>query len=146
VLIDADGFLDARTLPTTGTYTILLDPGVNTGTVTFALQSLHKEKAARIALRKRVKIRKPGENASVLLKGVAGQRLSLARSAETLPPGSTDITIFGPDGVMLVPPARSGTLSFTLPLTGNYRILVDPVGADIGQLDLTLTDCSQGGC
>ena len=55
----------------------------------------------------------------------------------------TRISLLKPDGTNLIPPALVGTtgvtMTATLPVTGQYSIVVDPQGANTGGITLTLS-------
>lgn len=85
----------------------------------------------------------PGENGSVFFDAVAGDVVNLLIGGySTLPEGkTTNFQLFKPDGSKLaVPSTKVGdtTLSLgTMPVTGRYRIRVDP--SFIGELSVDIT-------
>src|SRR6266540_3263710 len=89
-----------------------------------------------------------GENARLFFDGTAGQRIALRMSNVTIGPStccSAQISIARPDGTTFVYPTLVGTNggfvdTSTLPVSGNYSILVDPVGTDLGSMTLALHD------
>jgi YD repeat-containing protein len=149
VRVDGGGFLDTRTLPVTGMYTMVLDPADNVGSVTFQLHLVPPDPTATLTVGGApvtVSIGTPGQNEHLTFNGTAGQRVSLSRSGETFPTGTTDVFIENPDGSPLILPTAGAPGSMTLPQTGTYRVLVDPIGASTGSVTLTLEDCAGGGC
>jgi hypothetical protein len=126
------GFVDTRTLPSTGTYSITVDPpNTTTGSVTFTLYNVPPDVTGTITPGGSfvTSISTPGQNATYTFDGTAGQRISLKVGPSTMSMGWVSIT--GPGGI----PVVSNTLfsSFetfvdarTLPATGTYTLTVDP--------------------
>ena len=89
-----------------------------------------------------------GENATLRFSGTAGQRVSLKMANVTIGTSlccSTKVSIIKPDGTNLVAPTYIGRRggffdTRTLPVTGTYRIFVDPQGTVTGSMTLTLFD------
>ena len=145
------GFVDATTLPSTGTYTILLDPqGPSTGAVTLALGDVPPDATVSLAVGESATVATavPGQNAAVTFAGSAGQRVSVELTGVTVGNSlccSTRVSILRPDGRVLVAPVFVGTSggfvdATTLPSAGTYTVLVDPQGADTGAATVTLHD------
>ena len=147
------GFLDTKTLPVTGLYTILVDPqGVDTGSATLTLYDVPPDVTASITPGGApVSVSMgpvPGQNALVSFTGVAGRRISLAMTDVTIGTStccSARVSILKPDGTALVPATpvgRNGGFldTRTLPASGQYTIFVDPQGVDLGSMTLTLFD------
>jgi hypothetical protein len=145
------GFLDATTLPSTGTYAILVDPqGPTTGGVSLTLHDVPADATAALAAggSATVATTVPGQNAAVTFAGTAGQRVSLEVTAVSVGSSlccSLRISILRPDGKVLVSPVFVGTNggfvdATTLPSTGTYTVVVDPQGADTGAATVTRYD------
>ena len=145
------GFLDATTLPSTGTYTILVDPqGPTTGGVSLTLHDVPADATAALAAggSSTVATTVPGQNAAVTFAGTAGQRVSLEVTGVSVGSSlccSLRVSILRPDGKVLVSPVFVGSNggfvdATTLPSTGTYTVVVDPQGADTGAVTLTLYD------
>jgi hypothetical protein len=145
------GFLDTTTLPTSGFYTIFVDPlGMDLGSMALTLYEVPADASGSIAVGGGpVSLTFgpiPGQNATLRFDGTPGQRISLRMSNVTIG-GSTccgaRISVSKPDGTSLIPPALVGTFGATLtattPVTGQYSILVDPQGANTGGITLTLS-------
>src|SRR6266511_3657872 len=145
------GFLDTRTLPVTGTYTILVDPqGTAVGGATLTLYDVPPDVLATISPGgATVGVSSgpvPGQNARLSFNGVAGQRVSLRASGVTIGSStccSLNLSILKPDGSSLATPTLMGTNggfidTRTLPVSGSYTILVDPLGTALGDATLTL--------
>ena len=83
-----------------------------------------------------------GENATVTFAGTAGGRISLKMSSVTI--SQSYVSIQKPDGTNLASNTLvTSTGSFidtkTLPVSGTYTILVDPLSTYTGSMTLTLT-------
>jgi len=133
-------YLDATTLPVSGTYTMTIDPpGPATGNMTLTLYDATPLTGTITAgTPQTVTIMAPGQNETLTFSGTAGQRISLYVTAVSI--GNTIITIYNPDGTTLAATTSgNGWLDSTaLPATGTYSILVDPAGTATGSLTLTL--------
>ena len=153
-LVGTNGsFLDTRSLPVSGRYSMLVDPqGTASGSMTLTLYDVPADvtgsispsgPAATVAIGP-----VPGQNASLRFDGAAGQRVSIRLSSVTIGAStccSARVSIWKPDGTNLVYPTLVGTNggfvdTSTLPVNGNYSILVDPVGTDLGSMTLALYD------
>jgi hypothetical protein len=139
------GFLDTTTLPSTGTYTILVDPqGSGTGSVTLTLYDVPADAVATIAPSGppvTVETTVPGQNAAVAFAGASGQRVSVLVSSACC---ATRITLLRSNGATLASTTAGmfgGFLdTITLPTSGTYTIAVDPQGSGTGSVTLTLFD------
>ncbi|MFL6040046.1 MAG: beta strand repeat-containing protein [Gaiellales bacterium] len=139
------GFIDTKTLPVTGTYTILIDPVANdTGSVTLTLYDVPADIGTPITPGGSAvspTLGTPGQNASLPFSGTAGQQVSLAVTGNSI--SSVTVTIRKPDGTTLASVKPLGTTDAfidaqTLPVTGGYTILVDPAAAATGTVTLRL--------
>ena len=143
-------FINAVTLPTTGVYTIYVDPQSNgTGSMTMTLYDVPPDVSGSIvaggsSVAPTTTV--PGQNARFTFSGTQGQRVSLAISSVSLTPsGSFEIvSLLSPTGASL---GGSGVVTTsgwidtkTLPSSGVYTVLVDPDGAGTGGTTLTLYD------
>ena len=147
------GFVDTKTLPLSGTYTILVDPQLtDVGSATLTLYDVPPDVTSTITPGgSPVTVTMgpvPGQNALVTFSGTQGQRVSLNMGNVTIGTStccSARVSITSPDGTTLVyatPVGRNGGFLDTkvLPQTGTYTILVDSQGADLGSMTLTLYD------
>lgn len=141
------GFIDTKTLGTTGTYTILVDPAsTNTGSMTLNLFNIVNVTATITAGGTTpITIVTPGQNAEVTFTGASGQHVSLSVSSVTIA-GTTTYTVKNPDGSTLASGGFGTSGGFLeipyLPTAGTYTILVDPSGASTGNVSLTLNDAT----
>jgi hypothetical protein len=140
------GFIDSKTLPVTGTYTILIDPqGANTGNITLALADVPVDVTGTMVAGGApliVTTTTSGQDARISFSGSSGQRVSLQVGSNCC---LAQFSILNPDGSALAGPTTFGTGggfidAKTLPVTGDYTILVDPQGAATGSVTLTLYD------
>lgn len=137
------GLEPPSTLPTTGTYTIVVDPtGIYTGNITLKLMSyltgaLNLDGAATVAT-----ITPVGRNALYTFSGTAGQWVSFGFTAVTIT--YADIRLYKPDGTQLAwtsigTAGNSLDLPTALPTTGTYTLTVNPSGAYTGNLTIRLS-------
>jgi len=147
------GFVDTKTLPVSGTYTILVDPQLtDVGSATLTLYDVPPDVTASMTpggAPLTVTLGPvPGQNALVTFSGTQGQRIALGMSNVTIGTStccSARVSITSPDNSTLVyatPVGRNGGFLDTkvLPMSGTYTILVDPQGADLGSMTLNLYD------
>jgi YD repeat-containing protein len=140
-ILGSTGFLDATTLPSTGTYTVVFDPFYEaigdttltlytfsdvTGTVTIGGSAVT------------VTIATPGQNGTLTFAGTASQQVTVYVSNNTI--SNVTLSLLKPDGTALTS-ASSIFGSFnlspqTLPTTGTYTIVVDPYSSSTGSLDV----------
>ena len=117
------GFLDATALPSTGTYTVLVDPqSTNVGDATLTLHGVPPDVTDTVAAGGApvtATTTVPGQNALVTFAGTAGQRVSVAIADVTVGNStccSVRVSVLRPDGKTLVaplfpPPARTRSSS-----------------------------------
>ena len=144
------GYIDVLTLPTTGTYTIKVDPvDVATGSVTLALSDVPADVSGSITVGGApvtVTTTAPGQNAAVTFSGTAGDRISLlgtnGMAGQVGFLCDVGVSIKNPDGTALVPSTcmeGSGFIDLTvLPSTGTYDLHRSEPYAT-GSLTLTCT-------
>jgi hypothetical protein len=137
------GSLDpTTTLPTTGTYIIVVDPsGLATGTITLTLTAPLTGTITLDGASVPLSFTKAGQTARYTFSGTSGQWLSLGLTSVTI--SSSTITLLKPDGTQLASTTvgtTGGGLEppSTLPTTGTYTIVVDPAGTNTGNMTLTL--------
>jgi len=147
LFVSGGGFIDTRTLPVSGTYTLLVDPGSSsTGGTQVTIYSVPDDATADVTpggAPVTLTTTTPGQNAVATFAGTAGRRVSLNLSSVTM--SQVRVSILSPDGSTLAPPQLAGTGGGfvdvrTLPATGTYRIVLDPQVTATGQARLTLYD------
>jgi YD repeat-containing protein len=132
--------LNNQTLPVTGTYTLLVNPGANTGSATFTLTQ-NITQAIAFNTPKPVSSTLAGQVFNLTFAGTAGQVVSLAATNNSYPCNGLNFSILKPDGSSLSSIGTCGAASLnnqTLPATGNYTVLVNP-GGNTGGATFTLT-------
>ncbi|MDT5268361.1 MAG: hypothetical protein QOH49_547 [Acidobacteriota bacterium] len=143
-------FVEPRTLPTSGTFTVFVDPqGTYTGSATFTLYTVPADAVGTITPGGppvTVTAAAPGQNPRLTFTGTYGQRVSLSLSADTIPSYSY-VYLLRPDGSQVtntyVYQNGTGLIDTqTLSMPGTYTVMVDPQGANTGNLSLQLNDVS----
>jgi len=135
--------IDVVALPTSGRYDVIVDPQDQvTGklTVTFSLRA-DAGVVARGGAAVTVNVARPGQDGAVEFDGTAGEAAGFGLTANTFTVSSY-ARIYAPDGTAVAEERLSagdaGHLRVAaLPVTGRYRLLVDP--SDVGTGKLTVT-------
>lgn len=145
--VGSGAFVEPQTLPTTGTYTLFVDPtGLSTGSITLRLYDVShiSSTITPSGPAVTVAITTPGQNATLTFAANAGQQVSLGVTSVTIP--SSTVQIRKPDGtnVVLLSVGTSGAFfdKQTLPVTGTYSIFVNPAYQYTGSMTLTLYDAT----
>ena len=136
-------FLDPQTLPSTGSYAVLLDPSAAyTGNATVTLYDVPPDVTGSLTINGvafHVSITVPGQQAYLTFAGTSGQAITVRGANSTL--GCVSILLTNPSGggSSIGPCTASFTLASTLTQTGTYTIRVDPSAANIGSVDMSVT-------
>jgi len=141
----SSAFIEPQTLPTSGSYTVLVDPsGAATGQATVNLYNV-VDVTGSITLggsAVNVSLPAPGQNASYTMSGTLGQQATVRVTGSTF--NCVTVTLLKPDGTTLTSTFTCGSnfnlATQTLPVTGTYTIKVDPNGATPGSLSLSVTN------
>jgi hypothetical protein len=140
-------FIDTQTLPTAGTYAIPLDPdAANIGNATMTLYDVPADASGTITAggsSVSLTVSVPGHNPYVTFSGTANQQVQLNVTGVTIPWSLVSVT--KPDGSALISPTwvnTNGKLfnTQTLPVTGTYKIIIDPELSNTGNVTLTLSN------
>jgi hypothetical protein len=146
------GSIDAKTLPATGTYTILVDPQSNaTGSMTLTLHTVPPDATGSIlpgGAPVTITTTALGQNAQLTFTATLGQRISLELTdvdVGTSSCCSAMVSIVRPNGTNLVSPTYVGTNGAfvdtkAVTSTGTHTILFDPQGGASGSATLRLYD------
>jgi len=139
------GFIDVKTLPVTGTYTIFVDPNsFNTSTGTLRLYDVPADfststtiNAAAVSVVTTV----PGQNAKVTFAGTSGQVVTVRITNNAI--GLITVKLLKPDGTQ-VTSSISSSANFnmttqTLNATGTFTVSIDPSGNKIGAMNVRVT-------
>jgi YD repeat-containing protein len=138
-------FLDAVTLPVSGTYTLVVNPtGAGTGNVTVVRYDFVDVTATTTinGSPRTVSLPTPGQNGTVTFSNTVVNRLATVKiTSNTI--SSVTVRLKKPDGTVMTS-LTSGAASFnlaqqTLPVTGTYTIDVDPQGTPTGSLKVQVT-------
>jgi YD repeat-containing protein len=138
--------IDTEPLPDTGTYTIVVDPGALTGSLTLTLSEPVTGTITIDGPSVPVILARPGQDARVTFEGTAGQRLDLGVGEVSFGTGAgvVEVSILGPEGTTVASKivASKGRSIHTdhLPDTGTYTIVVNPQEAKTVSLTLTLSE------
>jgi hypothetical protein len=141
-------FIEPVTLPTTGTYTIKVDPqGANTGGITLGLANFAGDSTGTITANGSATVvtsTAPGQNGTLTFTGSVNQRIALNLASNFGTPFSgAKVSVKSPTGTSVVAPTVVGTNgAFVEPVTltaaGTYTVKVDPDGANTGNVTLHL--------
>jgi hypothetical protein len=130
-------------LPSTGTYTIYVDPdGTATGSMTLLLSSEITGTLTVNGASVPVTISRVGQRARLTFSGTATQQVTVRLTSNSM--GSVTVSLLKPDGSQLTS-ATSSAASFnlatqTLPTTGTYTVLVDPAATNTGSINVAVTN------
>ncbi len=139
------GFLEPRTLPVSGTYEVVVDPiDTQTGNFTFTAFDVPADLSGTITPDGGpvvANITAKGQNAGYTFTGTANQRVSLRFNGSGWT-GLYWVRILRPEGIEL-----TSTLSVfgwqdpvTLPVSGIYTVVIDPIAGATGSTTLTAYD------
>jgi YD repeat-containing protein len=136
-------FTDVNVAPSTGTYTLVIDPDeAFTGSATVTLGDVPRDVTGQVVpggTPVSLTVTTPGQNARISFIGSTGQRVALTTTGTTVP--YSGVTIQAADGSQVVygPMGNNNWIGpVYLPLTGVYDILVNPFDAYTGAMTLTL--------
>jgi YD repeat-containing protein len=138
----ASAFLES-VLPADGaTYTVAVRPVDTTGQATVTINDIRPDFTAMIPVDGSISvpIDDPGQNALVTFNGTANRRASLRVDGN---PGcsAADVYVMRPDPDPTILEWGCSFLEpWLMPVSGSYRITVDPYGSTTGQFGLTLFD------
>jgi hypothetical protein len=139
----AGGYLDlSAALPTTGTYTLVVNPsGAYTGNMTITLSSEVTGSVTINAAATAITIGRAGQNARYTFAGTASQQVTVRITGNTL--GSTTVNLYTPSGSYQTGTTNSAASfnlsTVTLATTGTYTITLNPTTTATGGLNLQVT-------
>jgi hypothetical protein len=138
-------FIDTTTLPTNGTYAIVVNPdGAGAGNIALTLYSVPADTTGTLTVNGNpvsVSIGTPGQNATRTFSGSNGQQVTVHITNNTM---LVTVKLQKSDGTVLA--SGSSVLggfdlpSVTLPARGTYTIVIDPSLASTGSLSLRVTN------
>src|SRR5438132_623917 len=138
--VSGNGSFNNKTLPTTGTYTVLVNSLSYTGGVTLTLTQNITQPIA-LNTPQSVSSTLAGQVFDLTFSGTAGQVVSLAATNNNYRSEERRVGNVNPDGSNLVSGGVSGNGSFNnkvLPQNGTYTVLVYSL-SNTGGVNLTLT-------
>ncbi|MDQ3821865.1 MAG: carboxypeptidase regulatory-like domain-containing protein [Actinomycetota bacterium] len=148
-IFSGGGFLDTATLPTSGTYTIFVDPyGSATGSITLTLYDVPADLGGGLTFgqAQTLTIATPGQNARPTFSGTPGQRVAIRIAGIALTPlySAEVVDLLDPAGVRI---GGSGAVSSTgwidtktLTSSGAHTVHVDPMASATGPSTVTVYD------
>ncbi|SBT46045.1 pre-peptidase C-terminal domain-containing protein [Micromonospora narathiwatensis] len=139
---------NAVTLPTTGTYTVFVNPtGTTLGAITARVYDLPNDAVANTTpggAAVTVTTTVPGQKGVVSFPATAGQRVAVQLSGGTFGSSEATVTLRRPDGTSIVSNSSCGTSCFldvtALSTAGTYTVLVAPKGTVVGSITAKVHD------
>jgi Deoxyribonuclease NucA/NucB len=146
--IYSGGSISLPVLPTSGTYSVRVDPrGTGTGSLSLSLRSLGlgAKPITPDGPPVSAEVIRNGGSAKLTFSGIQGQRMSVTTASTTIQGGT--IALLAPDGSSLqqdalAPGAESMLDAVMLPATGSYTILVSAAAWASGTTSVSLHDVS----
>jgi Carboxypeptidase regulatory-like domain len=144
--VSSVGYIDTKTLLSSGPHSILVDPaGSAIGSTTLRLFDVPPDFAAAIAIGGTpgtTTTTVPGQDGRLSFVGSADQPVRVWRSGATIP--ASVVKVLRPDGTTLASSGIVGTpdghFDTTLPASGTYTVLVDGFQDATGQMTIRLTN------
>lgn len=136
------GLEDPNPLPTTGTYTVLIDPvGSYTGKMTLTLSTEVSDSLKINAAPRPITVSRPGQNGRYTFTGTANQQATIKATNNRL--GSVTVNLYSSNGILLAGMTSSES-SFTLnPVTlasaDTYTVTINPALTETGSIQLQVT-------
>ncbi|HZT02529.1 MAG TPA: IPT/TIG domain-containing protein, partial [Steroidobacteraceae bacterium] len=132
-------------LSTTGTYTVVVDPGANSGSIALSIVKPLRATLALDGTPTVLTVTPPGRRTLLTFAGTQGAYANIALSGVTVSTGT--ISVIAPNGAVLqsAPFGTSnggGGIEPELPQNGLYTVLIDPTGSVGGSLNVALTTSS----
>lgn len=133
---------DQHPLPTSGTYTILIDPvGSYTGKMTLTLSTEVADSLKLNAAPRPITVSRPGQNGRYTFTGTANQQATIKVTGNKF--ASVTVNLYSPNGILLAGMTGSES-SFTLnPVTlasaDTYTVTVNPALTETGSIQLQVT-------
>jgi F0F1-type ATP synthase membrane subunit c/vacuolar-type H+-ATPase subunit K len=146
VFFIGSGFIDVQTLPTTGTYTILVDPSdAAVGSVNVTLYDVPADLTGSVTIggsALNVAPSIPGQIANITFEGTSSQQVTVHITSSNL--SCVAVTLKQPNGSTLTTKSSCAAdfnlTTQTLPTTGTYTIKIDPSGSNTGNLNVDVTN------
>lgn len=144
-IVQSFWWVDAVTLPETGTYSIVFGPATSSGSLTFTLYDVPPDFSSPISFGGSgvtITTTTPGQNAQLTFSGTAGHRVSVVQQAGGSIGQWLSTQIQAPDlSVLTLSMPGFGFRGITtLPSTGTYALLIDPSGTNAGTANFLIYD------
>jgi YD repeat-containing protein len=138
-------FREPLTLPSPGTYTVVVDPsGYQTGTASVAVYDVPQDVTGSLTVNGStvpVSLTAPGHNAQFTFDGTEGQQVTVRLTGNTI--GTTYVYLRRPNGTTQASGGHwvsSFNLSTqTLQTSGTYTVLIDPYQTNVGNISVQVT-------
>ena len=139
------GFMDVKTLTSTGTHTVKVDPdSTNTGTAVLTLYDVPADESGTLTINGGAAsptITTAGQNGTYTFSGTASQTVTVRVTSNTM---GVTVKLLRPDGTTMTQ-SITGSANFnlaqqTLPTTGTYSVVIDPSSMQTGSLNVAVTD------
>lgn len=133
---------DQNPLPTTGTYTVLIDPvGSYTGKMTVTLSTEVSDSLKVNAAPRSIMISRAGQNGRYTFMGTANQQVTIKVTQNTI--GNVNVSLYSPNGILQTGVTSSAS-SFalkpvTLETSEMYTITINPPMPDTGSIHMQVT-------
>jgi hypothetical protein len=136
----AGGGLQLPKLQKSGTYMVQVYAATGSGSATVAVYGPQTGSLSLGGSALNLSVSPPGRRAVVSFSGTAGQAIDLTASGVTITSSRLSILdLSGREVIAATIGTAGGQLRPTLPSTGAYNVLVDPVGSVAGAMTLVLT-------
>ncbi len=133
---------DQNPLPTTGTYTVLIDPvGSYTGKMTVTLSTEVSDSLKINGAPRAIMISRAGQNGRYTFMGTANQQVTIKVTQNTI--GNVNVSLYSPNGILqtgVTSSASAFTLKpVTLATSEMYTITINPPMPDTGSIHMQVT-------
>jgi hypothetical protein len=143
---NSGGFIDLQTLPTTGTYTILVDPNsFNTASATLTLYDVPADASQSTTINAsavNLSTTTPGQNAFVTFPVTPTQAVTVRITNNAI--GSITVRLIRPDGTTQTANSTFNTTfnlsQQNLTVNGTYKVVIDPIGTGLGSISVRVTN------
>jgi hypothetical protein len=137
------GLADQNPLPTTGTYTVLVDPvGSYTGKMTLTLSSEVSDSLKVNAAPRPITVSRAGQNGRYTFTGTANQQATIKVTNNNL--GNVTVNLYSPNGILqagMTSSASSFTLNpVTLASAEPYTVTINPALTETGSIHLQVAN------
>lgn len=137
------GLEDQNPLPTTGTYTVLINPvGSYTGKMTLTLSTEVSDSIKMNTAPRPITLSRAGQNGRYTFTGTANQQATIKVTNNRL--GSVTVNLYSPNGILqagMTSSASSFTLNpVTLASAETYTVTINPSMTETGSIQLQVTN------